>query len=180
MLSFPFTNSTQSPNVADSYYNYILFIFIALIVIRRLFRGIRGRTYSRARVLRIPVIYTILSAILLTYIFSNLTYTIIAVLMVIPGLIIGMRFGSLSTVYEENGRVMYKRSVVILGMWMILFLLRIYTEFFIPSDLLVNFIIDALLLLSLGMLIGEAYHLIAKYGELVNSKSGEDNSTSAL
>lgn len=178
MLLSPLTESAQSPSAPSSYYDYILLIFIAFIVIRRLFRGIRGRTYSQARVLRVPVVYSILSAILLTYIFSDLIYTLIAVLMVIPGLIVGIRFGSLSTVYEENGKIMYRRSVVILAMWMILFLLRIYTELFIPADLLVNFVIDALLILSLGMLIGEAYHLMAKYRELIESKSGNDDGNS--
>ena len=178
MLASLFTSSGQAGSPSEYYYDYIFIILIVFIAVRRLSRGIHGRVYSRARVLRVPVVYSLLSIFLLSYIVSDLIYTAIAVLMIIPGLIAGMKFGSLSTVYEQNGQIMYRRSAAILAIWMILFILRVYTEIFVPADLLVNFTIDAFLILSLGLLIGEAYHLVNKYNELMEQGTGGNGASS--
>ncbi len=167
---------TSSPSNSSQYYSdIIVLLFIAFILFRRISRGLNGRTYSKARVLRIPIIYGIFTSFFLIELLSNLSYALIAIMMVIPGLIVGAKFGSLSTIYEENGKIMYRRSPIIMLIWAALFIIRIYYEFFLKPDLFVNFLIDSLLAMSLGVLMGEAYHLLEKHREFMENRtmSGE-------
>jgi hypothetical protein len=166
----PFQTLTPAGQTPQGAYSLIfLVVFMAFIVIRRVYRGINGRAYRDSRVFMLPAIYLILT-IALTVPVGLLNPDYFAVLALIPlGIIIGLRFGGNISFFRRNNQLYYKRSPFILFFWLFSFILRIILEFLFPGNTEVLIIVDALLSLTAGMILGESLHTLSKKKEFLSS-----------
>lgn len=157
---------------------YTLVIFVAIIVTLRLYRGINGRIYSQARVLRAPAIYIILT--LLTVIPSGISNIAdLGTLILIPvGLIVGYRFGTNVTFFRQNGVVYYKRSQIIMIVWLLSLIIRLVMEILYPASATAILAVNILLTVTTGLIIGEAMNIIKKEREF-NRTDSQDPGVSA-
>ena len=167
------TFSPSGQNPQSAYSLIFLAVFMALIVVRRVYRGINGRLYRDSRVFMLPAIYLVLTVALTVPIgITNPTY--FAVLVLVPlGILIGLRFGGNISFFRKNTLLYYKRSPFILFFWLFSFILRIILEFLYPGNIEALFIVDALLSLTAGMILGESLHTLAKKKEFL--RSGEES-----
>lgn len=175
------SGSTPPPTIVfpQNGNNVLFFLaFIVVILTLRLYRGISGRRYSRARVMRLPIVYTAITLITVLgvgFIDEVLLYTLV----LIPvGFLFGYRLGSNVNFFTSNGAVYYKRSPVIMILWLVSFLGRIILEFFFATNLQVLLIIDSALALTTGLIMGEAYNLITERKSYVPAGSGETDGSS--
>jgi hypothetical protein len=160
--------STPQPSGNDAAISeYILLIIIfGLLIFRRLKRGIYGRPFSKRRVVMSPLIYGLLLLFFLTELYPHFFHIGIDAIIVIPGIILGLKVGILSKVYENNGILMYKRSSIILIITTVLYLGRIILELVISLvSVEVITIFNGLLAITLGILIGEAFHILRMANE---------------
>lgn len=156
-----------------------LIVFIALIMLLRLRRQKKGYKASTARIFRYPAIYIVLSLILVASAF-NIVIFVVALLAILVGYAVGTIFGSKSSIFYSNGKIMYRRSNEIFAIWLAAFVARIVIEFMLPDDLGLQALtttassafsgigfwyslVDILLAFSAGMLLGESIHLYRKY-----------------
>ena len=144
---------------------YSLIIIIAIIVTLRLYRGINGRAYSRVRVLRAPVIYVVLT--LITVVPSGISNIAdLGTLILIPvGLIAGYRFGANVTFFRQNGVLYYKRSQLIMIVWLLSLIIRLVMEILYPASSTAILAVNVLLTVTTGLIIGEAMNIIKKENE---------------
>lgn len=154
----PVSSGSLAPNF-DSFY---LLIFIAIILTLRIYRGVSGRIYSNSRVLRPPIIYLLITIIAVLGV-GFIDNTILLTLALIPlGFLIGYRFSTNVNFFSRNGTVYYKRSPVIMVIWLASFLGRMALEFLFPLNLQVLLVVDSALSLTTGLIIGEAFNLMSE------------------
>jgi hypothetical protein len=160
-----YANATQAtqpglPSTGSMETLVIFLAIIAIIVARRIARGIYGRRYSTGRVLFLPVFYVLLTLVFV--IFLNLGDTdIYYTLLLIPaGAVMGLRIGGGISFFMKNGEVYYRRSPVILIIWLASYVSRILLEVLYPTNRTIAFAVDVVLALTAGLIIGEAVHLI--------------------
>ncbi|MEM3675442.1 MAG: hypothetical protein QXV22_00115 [Thermoplasmataceae archaeon] len=145
----------------------VIFVIIILIVTRRLYRGINGTRFSYARVLRLPVIYGIL-----TIFYSLLLptqYIIYSLILIAMGTALGVLFGSSVKFFTRNQQVFYRRSPVIMSVWLAAFIARISVDFAFPNNQIAILVVTLLLSVTTGIIIGEAFHLITQYRRMNES-----------
>ncbi|SIM56428.1 DUF1453 family protein [Cuniculiplasma divulgatum] len=182
-LYFVFVSAftTQNSNSGSDVYSYILLIAIfGLIIYRRIKRGINGRPYSFRRIITTPIIYSLLLVYFLAVLYSFIIYDFIALILIIPGFIVGDRIGSLSTVYWEGKVLMYKRSTMVLFLTLMLYFIRIVLEFVVnTTNIYLLTAVNASLALSLGILIGEFLHLKTSARELLLNQTRNEGINNA-
>lgn len=163
----------------DYEYAYLV-VFVALVLFLRLRRQHSGSTFTTGRIIRTPLIYILLTLLLLAS-----TPTLDAILITITALLLGMllgsKLGSRSSVFKEGEKIKYKRSNEIFAIWIIAFVIRLALDFSHPLNTSLDFQVtsgnlyyiyvaaDALLAFSAGMLAEEAMHLFKKYKGLDSS-----------
>lgn len=134
-------------------------VFIVIIISLRLYRGVAGRVYSNVRVLRLPVVYMILTLVTVLGI-GFIDNVILLTLALVPvGFLFGYRFGSNVNFFTRNGAVYYKRSPMIMIVWLVSYVGRMGLEFLFPLNLQVIIVVDAALSLTTGLIIGEALNI---------------------
>ncbi len=145
-----------------------IIIFILFVAIRRLYSGMNGRKFKESRIYTLPLIYIILLLFSLEGIYSNLDYIIIILLLIFPGIILGLRLANNVKFFNKDDNLYYKRSQIIMIFWIISFLGRMLLFTLYPSNILAGFIIDLLLSFTLGLIIGESIILYSKYKQVLN------------
>ncbi|MDE1824906.1 MAG: DUF1453 family protein [Candidatus Micrarchaeota archaeon] len=181
---------------------YAPVFIVALLVLvlgRRIVAGRKGIRYSRRSIFFRPVLYLALTAALVIIGLSLWELAAITTSVVV-GILLGLKLGKRSNIFEKDGNVMYKRSNEILTIWIISFLIRVGIDFYSNPSLegmlsgplpksesiasalapaaafsLILFCADLLLGFSAGLLFGEAVVLyrnyILKYGGAKRSAS---------
>gem|GEM_PF-544999 len=155
--------SVASLNLSNMFLLVILLLIFSRILYRRLKQGIRGRQYKTARLFRTPVIYFLLLVFFMITFIGNINYIIIVILLCFVGILPGFIYGEHVTFFDKNGTIFYKRSPYILAFWAAGFMVRIFLEFIFPSNLTIQFIVDALLAVTLGLIVGESIKTYRKY-----------------
>lgn len=159
---------------------YFIFIFVVVMVAVRMYRGINGRVYSRTRVLRIPIVYTILTVVTVLSL-SLLDMDIVISLALIPvGIIIGLRLGTGVKFVKRNNTLYYVRSPIIMILWLASFIARFLLEYLYPGNLTVMFAVDSALTVTTGIFIGEAINVIRKKNEYGDHAENEDQSSDSF
>lgn len=157
-VSFTTTQASPSPGSFEGL--AIFLVIIALILVRRIIRGIYGRRYSTGRVLFLPVFYILLTMAFVLFIDlgdRNLYYTL---LLMPAGIVIGLRIGGGASFFLKNGEVYYKRSPYIMTVWLASYIARLILLFLYPDNLTIAFAVDAVLSATAGVIVGEAVHLV--------------------
>ncbi len=145
---------------------YIYLIgFLVFIIFLRIMRGIRGRRFSQGRVLMLPVIYILIT--LATVIPLELSHPIALISLAgIPaGFVVGYLFGQKVQFFNKNGMLYFKRSPVIMIIWLVSFVIRIVLEFEFTLNFQALFAVDVLLAVTSGLLIGESIHILRSHAE---------------
>lgn len=164
-------NYTTS-SVSNGNFSLLLFVVImALIVVMRIQRGIYGRKYKHWRTFFLPVVYMILtiSIIISDWRLFGVYINISMFLLVIVGLMTGIRFGESVSFFKKGDILYYKRSPFILLFWLLSFIGRISIELFLPQIVLYAEILDGLLAFTSGLLLGEAFHIIRKRDDFLKT-----------
>ena len=169
---FPFT-SVNSPTPAAGGIDFSIFVMaiVVLIVIRRVYRGMNGRQFRASRIFTIPILYTLL--LLASFFSLGADYVDEAslLLLILPGVIVGMRFGKSVKFFEKDSQIYYKRSQFILVFWLVSLLVRESLALFYPTVAVILLAVDALLSLTTGLIIGESVQLYYAHGEYVRDKA---------
>ncbi|MDE1865164.1 MAG: DUF1453 family protein [Candidatus Micrarchaeota archaeon] len=172
----------------------VLLVIVVFIVFRmslRVMRNRRGAKYSLRSILLMPVVYMVLTALLLVGL-APLWMGIVGVAIVL-GILAGLQLGRSSELFEKDGKVLYRRSTAVMAIWIVGFVARIVIEFALPllngsapstifsfaaSSYQQNPILlaaDMILGFSAGLLMGETIVLYnnhkASYGGKVPKKS---------
>ncbi len=140
-------------------------LIIGVIVIYGVVRGLSGRKFSRARVIRTPLIYAVLTvvAVFLTSI-PNIDAKLM-VLLLPAGIPFGVRFGKDVKFFTKNGVLYYRRSPLILLLWAFALIARVSLELFSSGTLIAIIAINAILSFITGILLGEAVHILTRKNE---------------
>ncbi len=159
----------------------VFLLLIAFIVVRRISRGMHGSVFSVARLFRTPMMYalfTILLSILLP-----LLDIMVAIVAGVAGLIAGTLYGGMVSFYIRGSRVLYRRSPVIMAIWLVSFVARVALEFAsgvgfsVSSDLsFAGLVVDILLAGSTGLISGESIRIYRKYREYTSGSGVQDPS----
>ncbi|MCL5668140.1 MAG: hypothetical protein M1593_03860 [Candidatus Thermoplasmatota archaeon] len=168
-------NGISTSGGADT--SLFLIVIIAIIVVRRVYRGINGRRFSTWRIFTIPIVYTLL---LLTSFISlpvNYLYEASLLLLILPGIVVGMRFGNAAVFFEQDSQTFYKRSQFILVFWLISLFVRETLALLFPSVTLVIELVDGLLSLTTGLIIGESIRLYYAYNDYAKLKESRVEQT---
>ncbi len=151
--------------------NTFLVVVIALILIRMMYRrikqGLNGRLFKTFRLFTTPVIYFLLLLFFMAAFIGNIYYITIVILLCVIGIIPGFIYEERVSFFEKDKKIFYKRSPYILTIWIAGFLARILLEFLYPSNLEIQFIVDALLAVTLGLIMGESIKTYIKYREYI-------------
>ena len=171
---FPFASvniGTSTSGGADT--SLFLIVIIAFIVVRRVYRGTNGRRFSTRRIFAIPIVYTML--LLASFISLPVSYLYEAslLLLILPGVVIGLRFGNAVVFFEQDSQTFYKRSQFILIFWLISLLVRETLALLYPSVTLVILFVDGLLSLTTGLIIGESIRLYHAYNDYAKQKESK-------
>ena len=135
----------------------IFVVFIAAMLFLRMRRNSQGQRFSRSRVLRLPLIYLVITAISL---FGIPEYAVLLTFALgVVGLLVGLSLGEGVSVFTKESVVYYKRSPIIFSVYIVLLLLRYVVYILYPASITANAIIAAPLGLSAGLILGEAFHI---------------------
>ncbi|MEM4104148.1 MAG: hypothetical protein QXF80_04015 [Thermoplasmatales archaeon] len=139
---------------------YSLELVVAIIILFGIARGIKGRRYTKLRVLRTPLTYLIftLAAVFITS--RPSIYAQLTILLLPLGFPIGSSFGGDVKFFYKNGEIYYKRSPSILVLWAIALIARASIEIFSIDSLSAIIVFNAILSFTTGMLLGEAVHIL--------------------
>jgi hypothetical protein len=167
----------------------VLVLLIVFVLSRRIIRNNKGIGYSVRSIFITPIIYVVLSAYFLIGlgIYQDLGVAVAVVIGVLVGTLLGRR----SEIFEKDGKVMYKRSMEVMAIWLVGFIIRIAVDFLfnpqVTSVFGTNSIIsssvvaasqigpillgaDILLAFSAGLLLGEALILYMKHRSKYSKK----------
>jgi cation transport ATPase len=152
-------STTTIPSFSAGYEFEIL---IGVIIILGIVRGLSGRKYSAARVLRTPAIYILFTAFAIFFSSTPNLYAQSMILLLPVGIPVGMKFGKDVKFFKRDDVLYYRRSPYILLLWALALIARVSLEFFSLHSLLAIIVFNALLSFITGMLLGEAIHILTK------------------
>lgn len=152
----------------------IFLVIIVIVVIRRIMYAVRGRRYSSGRVLSLPVIYLILTVVTIIPLEIQNSIALASLLTLPVGFAIGYAFGRQASFFYKGGMLYYKRSPVVLIIWLISYVSRLFLLFVLYQNFRVLFIVDAVIALTAGMIIGEAIHVLRKHDQFTGSEPRKD------
>nr|WP_256202655.1 hypothetical protein [Sulfuracidifex tepidarius] len=135
-------------------------------------RSLRGRKVKPFNLFTRPLIYVILGLLILLTDISPLVLVAV-ILGSILGILLGDRFGKGSQVFLDQGEIFYKRSPIILAIWLSSYIARVLMYPYLGSSLLyvVSIALDFLLFMSGFMLLGESIYVFREYSKLKRAYS---------
>ncbi len=139
---------------------YYFLVIIALVLILRIRRTLHGQRFSN-RIFTMPVLYAL---ILLSFIYAlTLDEILISVALAAAAIPVGMRASENPEFFFRDQTLYFKRSIMLTVMWIGGFLARTFLEiFYSTGNNFVDFVVTALLTLTLGLIIGERYVIYNK------------------
>ncbi len=149
----------------------ILLIFVIYILIRRVQRGLHGRQFKIVRLFSLPLIYLLLLLFFLAVFMDDIYYLTIIIGLIFAGITPGYVYGDHVSFFMKDNLLYYKRSPYILVTWVVTFMGRIILEIVYPYNITADFIVDALLAVTLGLIMGESVKTYYKYREYINDKN---------
>ncbi len=140
-----------------------ILVIIAIIFTLRIYRIVNGTKFSTIGLYRLPVIYLALAAFSLVALSPSYLDVVIAVVALVVGLLIGLRLAGGVHFFEKNGAVYYKRSILIMVIWLVSFIIRFGVDLFYSSVPYASLAAGFLLSATTGVIIGEAVHIKRNY-----------------
>jgi hypothetical protein len=156
-------NSAVSPFAPSGGGLAIIIIVIVLAVARRIYRSMRGTRFTTRGLYTMPAVYLLLTAVELAAVSPTYIDVLAAIVALALGLLIGLGIGGGVQFFEKNNSIYYKRSPVIMTVWLVSFMARFGLEIAYPSLTIAAVAVDVLLAGTTGMIIGEAVHIRRNY-----------------
>lgn len=146
---------------------YLIFIIAVLAFgfVRRIYAAARGLAFRRSRVIRLPIMYILITLLLVVPLEITDRVALLTLLGAVPGLGVGYIFGKGVSFFQRNGMTYYKRSPVVMTIWLVSLVARVIIYFEFPQDLSLALLTDVLLSFTAGMLMGEAVHILRGHSE---------------
>ena len=139
-------------------FRYRIEFFVAFVLVfvgRRLYRAVYGGKYTNIGLVLSPLLYLAFTSF--TFIGLGLVGLLICFIAFAFGLgLSGVLKGQLHF-FERESLLYYKRSVSVVLVWTVAFVLRLYM--FIFYDITVGLILSAILSYITGLIIGEAFQI---------------------
>ncbi len=159
-------------NTSNAFIFIVILLILARVIYRRLKFGLQGRQFKTFRLFTTPIIYSFLLIFFMAEFEGNMEYILIILLLIFAGTVPGIIYGQQVTFFDRNGMIFYKRSPYITIFWAVAFMLRVGLEFIYPDNTLALFTVDALLAVTLGLIIGESIKTYEKYREYTDNNTG--------
>lgn len=159
-------------NTSNAFIFIVILLILARVIYRRLKFGLQGRQFKTFRLFTTPIIYSFLLIFFMAEFEGNMEYILIILLLIFAGTVPGIVYGQQVTFFDKNGMIFYKRSPYITIFWAVAFMLRVGLEFIYPDNTLALFTVDALLAVTLGLIIGESIKTYEKYREYTDNNTG--------
>ena len=159
-------------NTSNAFIFIVILLILARVIYRRLKFGLQGRQFKTFRLFTTPIIYSFLLIFFMAEFEGNMEYILIILLLIFAGTVPGIVYGQQVTFFDKNGMIFYKRSPYITIFWAVAFMLRVGLEFIYPDNTLALFTVDALLAVTLGLIIGESIKTYEKYREFTDNNTG--------
>lgn len=159
-------------NTSNAFIFIVILLILARVIYRRLKFGLQGRQFKTFRLFTTPIIYSFLLIFFMAEFEGNMEYILIILLLIFVGTVPGIIYGQQVTFFDKNGMIFYKRSPYITIFWAVAFMLRVGLEFIYPDNTLALFTVDALLAVTLGLIIGESIKTYEKYREYTENNTG--------
>ena len=159
-------------NTSNAFIFIVILLILARVIYRRLKFGLQGRQFKTFRLFTTPIIYSFLLIFFMAEFEGNMEYILIILLLIFAGTVPGIIYGQQVTFFDRNGMIFYKRSPYITIFWAVAFMLRVGLEFIYPDNTLALFTVDALLAVTLGLIIGESIKTYEKYREFTDNNTG--------
>ena len=139
---------------------YYFEIFIGIMVIVGIVRGLVGRRYSAGRVLRTPAIYILFTAFAIYFTKWPNIYAEAVIVLIPIGIPFGIKFGKDVKIFKKENVLYYRRSPYILIIWALALTARAYLELSSFNSIYPIIAINSLLSLITGLLLGEAINIL--------------------
>lgn len=138
---------------------YYFEIFIGIMVIVGIVRGLVGRRYSAGRVLRTPAVYILFTAFAIYFTKQPNIYAEAVIVLIPVGIPFGIKFGKDVKIFKKENVFYYRRSPYILIIWALALIARVYLELSSFNSIYAIMVINSLLSLITGLLLGEAINI---------------------
>ncbi len=172
MSTYNYTNSTSLyPGASGAVSTDLLIAILAIAITVRVYRTAKGTRFSTAGLYMLPAFYLALTAISILELNPPAVDAIIAVVALLAGLLIGLRLAGGVHFFEKNAKVYYKRSPVIMILWLAAYVARFVVEISYPSVSYAGLAVGFLLACTTGLIMGEAFHIRRNY-EAYRKKMG--------
>lgn len=177
ILALPFTQTSVLGSSGFGGVGGIGFLLaiVLLVVVRRIMYAVNGRRFSTGRVLSLPVIYLVLTFVTLIPLEYLNPMSLLSLLAIPVGFAAGYMFGKQVSFFKRGEVLYFKRSPVILVLWLISYVTRIILIYFLGTNFEIVFLVDSILALTSGLIIGEAVRVLKGHSQHVSkSQAGQD------
>lgn len=142
----------------------ILLIIVIFIIARRMQKGIQGRKFAGWRIVFFPLLYILITLYVVELDWKDFgIYIDISIsLLLVIGLMTGLKFGGSVSFFKKGNDLYFKRSPYIISIWAVSFIARITIEYVFPQLLLYTEVVDGLLVFTSGLVVGETFHILTK------------------
>ena len=151
-------SSIQGPS------SLLLIGFVAIILTFRVYRNMKGTKFTAKRLYLLPATYVLLALSSFAVYSYTVEEIILMLVLLAAGVVSGFVFGS-AEFFMNEGKTFYKRSPVIITIWLISYLARFGLAYEYPNVVIINIIVEAALFFTTGLIIGEAISISRKYEE---------------
>ncbi len=141
----------------------IFILAIVLIMSVRVFRGMKGTKFSMYRVIGIPILYMLITIGSIAYSTMTSTEYAIAIVAFAIGALLGTRFGKSTKFFDKDEQTYYKRSAVVITVWLVSFAFRDIIPMIVTNVPWLTVAVNMVLALTTGMIIGESIHIYREY-----------------
>ncbi len=142
----------------------VLLAVIVLVITVRVYRSAtRGIRFSTARIYRLPALYLLITIISIASITSLSQGLLLSAALLAAGLLAGLRMAGGVKFFEKNGAIYYKRSPLVMLIWLVSFFARFGMGYMYPSVHYATLAVALVLAATTGLIIGEASHIKKGY-----------------
>lgn len=146
-------------------------VFVLMFAGRRLYRAVNGSRYTTMGLIMSPLLYLAFTAS--TFIDLSLVGLMICSVAFAVGLGISGALKGQLHFFERKGTLYYKRSVSIVIVWTVTFVMRLYLLLF--YDITIGLLLSIILSFITGVIIGEAFQIAVQKSIFDYRKSNSEN-----
>ncbi|MCL4375336.1 hypothetical protein M1394_00865 [Candidatus Marsarchaeota archaeon] len=153
----------------------LVIAFVAIILTFRVYRNMKGTKFTAKKLYIAPATYILLAL----FSFAIYSYTVDEIVLMFVLMAAGVGAGYVlgsAEFFINGGETFYKRSPVIITIWLISYIARFGLAYAYPNVIIINIIVEAALFFTTGLITGEAVSISRKYEEHKRNSSVQTTS----